>query len=59
MTVILQSPDAAHLCDVAVERSPSEARELVGILNGALAELALRRVCNRGIYAVAIPEEGK
>ncbi len=57
MTIILQSPEQAHLCEVAIERSPSEARELVDLFNLALAELALLRVCNRGVVAVAIPEE--
>ncbi len=56
MTIILQSPEQAHLCEVAIERSPSEARELVDLFNLALAELALKRVCNRGVVAVAIPE---
>ncbi len=57
MTIILQSPEQAHLVEVATELSVGEARVLVGYLNLALAELALKRVCNRGVVAVAIPEK--
>ncbi len=56
MTIILQSPEQAHLLDFARELSPSEARWLLDRLNPALAELALLRVLNRGVVAVAIPE---
>ncbi len=57
MTVILQGGDGEYFGHVAIDLSPKEAEWLTEKMNPALAELQLRRQMNRGIQAVAVPDE--